>query len=189
MSSINILFIQNKPTSTKHYLLQLVCYATKLLGVSNFIDLNATIVPWMARTTKMVGIYLSDVLNKHQFDLTRTQWVLLKWLHEEDGQRQNDLALITGRNKASLTRLVQTMERKALVTRETDEYDKRSNRVYLTDNGRHLYQSTVPIVYEALNNIQQNLSQQEIGLLIQAMQKIQQTIQQGSYQNIDATEG
>lgn len=135
----------------------------------------------------MVGIYLSEVLAKHQFNLTRAQWVLLKWLDEEDGQRQNDLALITGRNKASLTRLIQTMERKALVRRETNEQDKRSNRVYLTENGRTLYQSTVPIVYEALNDIQQNLSQQEVNHLIQIMQKIQYNINHCTCSDIDST--
>ena len=92
----------------------------------------------------MIHFYLSDELKQYNFDLTRAQWVLLKRLHDEDGQMHNDLALITDRNKTSLTRLIHTMERKELVVRISDEQDKRINRIYLTAKGKSIYQQTKP---------------------------------------------
>ncbi|MEM1325779.1 MAG: MarR family transcriptional regulator [Bacteroidota bacterium] len=144
--------------------------------MSKSLDLNNTVVPWMARTTKLVGLYFADILSQHDFDLTREQWVLLKWLHDTDGQRQNDLALITGRNKASLTRLIHNMERKRLVERKVDEQDKRSNRIFLTEKGKQIYQSTLPVVFDTIHQIQAGLEATDIDRLIQLLQKIQTNI-------------
>lgn len=144
--------------------------------MSKSLDLNNTVVPWMARTTKLVGLYFADILSQHDFDLTREQWVLLKWLHDTDGQRQNDLALITGRNKASLTRLIHNMERKRLVERKVDEQDKRSNRIFLTEKGKQIYQSTLPVVFDTIHQIQSGLEATDIDRLIQLLQKIQTNI-------------
>jgi DNA-binding MarR family transcriptional regulator len=144
--------------------------------MSESLDLNNTVVPWMARTTKLVGLYFSDILSQHDFDLTREQWVLLKWLHDTDGQRQNDLALITGRNKASLTRLIHTMERKCLVERKADASDKRSNRIFLTQKGKQMYRLTLPVIFDAIDQIQGGLETTEVNQLIQLLQKIQTNI-------------
>ncbi|MEN0051694.1 MAG: MarR family transcriptional regulator [Bacteroidota bacterium] len=135
-------------------------------------DLNQTIIPYIARTAKMIHFYLSDELKQYNFDLTRTQWVLLKRLHDEDGQTQNDLALITDRNKTSLTRLIHTMERKELVVRISDEQDKRINRIYLTDKGKAIYQQTLPIIYDSLTKVQSSLSKEEIEQLINLLKRV-----------------
>ncbi|MEM8528616.1 MAG: MarR family transcriptional regulator [Bacteroidota bacterium] len=140
-------------------------------------DLNQTIVPYIARTAKMIHIYLSDELKQYDFDLTRAQWVLLKRLHDKDGQPQNDLALITDRNKASLTRLIHTMERKELVVRISDELDKRINRIYLTPKGKTVYQQTLPIIYESLTKMQSNLSEEEIEQLIGLLKRVYSSLE------------
>ncbi len=86
-------------------------------------DIEKTILPWMGKTSKMMGIYFKEKLKQHHIDLTREQWILLKKLNDGDGQAQNDLAIITERNKASLTRLINTMERKNYVARIPDTKD------------------------------------------------------------------
>ncbi|MEL6718671.1 MAG: MarR family transcriptional regulator [Bacteroidota bacterium] len=140
-------------------------------------DLNQTILPHIAKIAKAIHFYLSDKLKQHRFDLTKTQWVLLKFLHEEDGQKQNDLALITDRNKTSLTRLIHTMERKNLVTRVSDEQDKRINRIYLTKKGKGVYQDTLPVIYNSLTKIQSGLSEGEIGQLNGLLKKLYSSIE------------
>lgn len=140
-------------------------------------DLNQTVIPYIARTAKMIHLHLSDELKQHDFDLTRTQWVLLKRLHDEDGQMQNDLALITDRNKTSLTRLIHTMERKELVVRISDEHDKRINRIYLTKKGKAIYQQTLPIIYGSLTKMQASLSEDEIEQLIFLLKKMYSSVE------------
>lgn len=123
-----------------------------------------------------MSLFISDALVKGQFDLTRVQWVLLKLLHDQDGQTQNELALITDRNKASLTRLIHTMERKELVKRIAHQQDKRFNRIFLTEKGRQRYQETLPVFYECLDQLQAGINMQEIEELLRLLKKIQHNI-------------
>jgi len=84
--------------------------------------------------------------------LNISQTIALRWLAEQDGRPQSDLALITNRDKTTLTRLLATMEKKDLITRRKCEEDRRVNRVYLTDHGRSLIHSALPIVHEIVDH-------------------------------------
>ena len=64
--------------------------------------------------------------------LTRSQWWVLNHLFRQDGVTQSDLAEILDIEKATLGRLLDRMEAKNLVRRETDQYDRRAKRIYLT---------------------------------------------------------
>ncbi len=64
--------------------------------------------------------------------LTRSQWWVLTHLFRQDGITQSDLAEILDIEKATLGRLLDRMEAKDMVRRQTDDNDRRAKRVYLT---------------------------------------------------------
>lgn len=76
------------------------------------INIEKTILPWMGKTSKAIDYFLDDKLKEGGIELTKVQLVLLKKLREMDGQPQNNLAFLTNRDKASLARLITTMEKK-----------------------------------------------------------------------------
>lgn len=65
--------------------------------------------------------------------LTRSQWWVLNHLYFHEGISQTELAAILDIEKAALGRLLDRMEAKGLVARRQDEKDKRTRRVYLTE--------------------------------------------------------
>ena len=71
--------------------------------------------------------------------LHRGQPPLLFALWDEDGQSQAALAERLGIAPATLTRMVQRMERAGFVERRADPADERLSRVHLTEAGRALY--------------------------------------------------
>jgi DNA-binding MarR family transcriptional regulator len=93
-------------------------------------DIEKTLAPWLGKTTKMIDNYIQDMFHELNISLTKTQWVLLKKLHEKDGVPQQELAFLTGRDKTSLTRLVNTMEKKGVLARIPSKTDKRSNHIF-----------------------------------------------------------
>jgi DNA-binding MarR family transcriptional regulator len=97
-------------------------------------------------------------------------------LHQRDGKPQNELALITERNKASLVRLINNMEKNMLVTRVQDQDDKRINRIYLSERGKKVYATARPEVNRAYQEIQDGVSQQEIETTILILQKLLKNI-------------
>lgn len=146
----------------------------KFIHTGDFYD---TILPWMGRTMKLVDAYITHQLVEQNIDLTKVQLILLKILYSNDGQPQNDLALITNRDKASLARLLDTMVRKGLVVRVPSKEDKRINLVHITKKGMEYYERARPVLTEMINHIQQGISPKDIEFMIEKFRHMQQNIE------------
>ena len=139
-------------------------------------EFEQSVVPWIGKTGKLMHAFMSEKFKQHVISLSVEQFVILRLLHETDGRPQNDMALVTDRHKASLTRLLDNMENNHLVTRITDPDDKRVNRIHLTKHGKAVFQQTLPVIKEGIDEIQQGLSEQEIKTLIAILTKVQTNI-------------
>jgi len=124
----------------------------------------------------MIGCLINEVLLENNIDLTREQWVVLIKLYKYDGLAQNQLAFFTERDKTSLTRLINTMERKNLVIRKAAEKDKRVKLVYMTEIGKATFKKAFPVMQNIIQNLQKGLKQQEIDNTIYILQKLQNNL-------------
>lgn len=79
-------------------------------------------------------------------------WRVLAALREKDGRRMGDLSLTTSIDVSTLTRLVDTMEKRGLAARKSDPGDARAVALFVTGAGRRLTRRIVPIAerYEAV---------------------------------------
>lgn len=142
-------------------------------------DFNKTLPPWIGRTYKVINIYISDVFHKNNIQVTKEQWIVLKILHEDNHKIiQNDLAFITNRNKASLARLINVLEKNKLVTRKPSKEDSRKNFIYITKKGEQLFLKMKPLMLRSIEIIQEGVTQNEKKIFIKVMKKIQKNIQQ-----------
>ena len=137
------------------------------------VDFEKSVGPWLGKTVKIIDYYLQEALQNQGLDLSKEQMLILKKLHENDGQNQNQLALLTWRNKSSLTRGLSKMEKKGFIRREQFHEDKRINHVFLTPLGREIFQRTKPVIKNLLETIERNISEQEIQNMIITLKKIQ----------------
>ena len=76
---------------------------------------------------------------------TLQMWRVLAALREKDGRRMGDLSETTSIEVSTLTRLVDTMEKKGLVARRRDQEDARAVLLHVTPAGRRLTQRILPI--------------------------------------------
>jgi len=76
---------------------------------------------------------------------TLQMWRVLAALGERDGRRMGDLSETTSIEVSTLTRLVDTMEKKGLVARQPDGADARAVVLRATPAGRRLTQRILPI--------------------------------------------
>jgi len=76
---------------------------------------------------------------------TLQMWRVLAALRERDGRRMGDLSETTSIEVSTLTRLVDTMEKKDLVARQPDGADARAVVLQATPAGRRLTQRILPI--------------------------------------------
>ena len=106
------------------------------------------------------------------YDLTAPQWATLMRLLERDGWTQTELGGSQGMDKATVGGVVQRLEAKGLVARESDPDDGRVNRVTLTTAGRTLAAELKPFADEVNGRATARLSSEEakqlLSLLIRA---------------------
>ncbi|HEY4877270.1 MAG TPA: helix-turn-helix domain-containing protein, partial [Puia sp.] len=70
---------------------------------------------------------LQKKFNQASLNLTIEQWSVLYHLWKEDGRSQQELCNATFRDKPSITRLVDNLEKLQLVKRVASESDRRIN--------------------------------------------------------------
>lgn len=90
-------------------------------------------------------------------DITPEQWTVLLFLWEKDGVTQQELCNANFKDKPSMTRLIDNMEKQHLVVRISDKSDRRINLVHLTKSGKDLEAQVRKVaqvtLFEALNGL------------------------------------
>lgn len=140
------------------------------------IEIEETLMPWIGKSMKIIDCFFMDRFSKHGIDLTKVQWLLLKRLKEINGESQHNLAFLTNRDKASLTRLLTTMEKKNLVSRISSESDHRIKRIYITKHGDKILKQTVPVVNEMIIEMQSGLEEKDRRIAISVLKKLMENI-------------
>ncbi|HEX7690892.1 MAG TPA: MarR family transcriptional regulator [Sediminibacterium sp.] len=105
-------------------------------------------------------------------DITIEQWSVLYHLWKEDCLNQQELCNRTFRDKPSITRLVDNLEKQKLVKRMPSKTDRRINLVCLTDAARELQDRTLDIANETMNEALQDITKEEIDTVKQVLQKV-----------------
>ncbi len=97
---------------------------------------------------------------------------MLNRLWEEDGISQVELAERTVKDKPNITRMLDVLERRDLISRELDDYDRRASKIYLTKAGKALEEALVPIATASLAKATQGLSDTEIEQMKKTLNRI-----------------
>lgn len=105
-------------------------------------------------------------------DITIEQWSVLYHLWKNDGLSQQELCNATFRDKPSITRLVDNLEKLKLVKRVPSKEDRRINLIYLTEAAFALRDLTMDMANQTLNEALGGVSLEEIELCKAVLQKV-----------------
>lgn len=107
-----------------------------------------------------------------QIDLTVEQWSVLYQLWKEDGKSQQLLCETTFRDKPSITRLLDNLEKSKLVKRVGDKNDRRIKLIYLTAEGRRLETESMEVANITLNEALTGVSGERIEMAKEVLQVV-----------------
>lgn len=113
---------------------------------------------------------LDSALNQH--GLTIAVWPTLMCLWEEEGLTQTELANKAKVRASTTTRTLDKLVELGLVERRTDPRSRRSFLIYLTENGKQLKSSVLPIPAMLNKKVLSVLNEQESRELIRVLQKL-----------------
>ncbi len=113
---------------------------------------------------------LQKRFNSAGLNITIEQWSVLYHLWKQDGLSQQQLCNATFRDKPSITRLVDNLEKANLVKRVASEHDRRINMIYLTKNAQKLEEETMQIADEILTDALQSVPADKIEVCKEVLQ-------------------
>jgi DNA-binding MarR family transcriptional regulator len=105
-------------------------------------------------------------------DITIEQWSVLYHLWKQDGLSQQQLCDATFRDKPSITRLVDNLERLQLVKRVASKDDRRINMIYLTREAAQLQEQTMELANQTLNEALEGVTHGQVEIAKEVLQKV-----------------
>lgn len=127
---------------------------------------------YLNRTASVMRSSLQRAFQKQYQEITVDYWVILNRLWRKDGMIQNELAGLTGKDNASMTRMLDGMQKKGMIIRKPDENDRRAFRIHLTKKGKSLEEPLKKIAWENTSIGIKNVSRDELESLKRILQDI-----------------
>lgn len=130
----------------------------------------------LEQTVRQMRGYAQRQLDTLQTGVTVDQWVLLKIIEEYKQISQVELAQVAQKDTASITRILDLLQKKDLIQRIDDEYDRRKYMVSLTATGVEFVMRNLPFVNQIRSQTVQGLTQADILTLKSILEKIRQNV-------------
>jgi len=119
-----------------------------------------------------INHYLGVRFRAAGIGITVEQWTILACLCQKDKLSQQSLSQNTFRDKTSMTRLINTLEKQGLVVRIPDTTDRRANLVYLTQKGIDMEQKASAVVEQVAQHTLSILTEDELNMGTVLLKKI-----------------
>ncbi|MBS1746271.1 MAG: MarR family transcriptional regulator [Bacteroidetes bacterium] len=129
-----------------------------------------SVINGMASTA--VARHLQKNFRNAGLDITIEQWTVLYHLWKEDSLSQQELCNRTFRDKPSITRLIDNLEKQKLLKRSSHKIDKRINLVCLTDAGRALQDVTLALANQTMDDALHGVKKEDIEVVKLVLQKV-----------------
>jgi len=113
---------------------------------------------------------LQKKFNTAELNVTIEQWSVLYHLWKQDGISQQELCNATFRDKPSITRLVDNLEKLQLVKRVSSDADRRMNLIFLTKQAQKLQEQSMGLAEETLNEALQGVPPERIEICKEVLQ-------------------
>jgi len=123
--------------------------------------------------------HMQKKFKENNIDLTYEMHQIMASLWRNDGIKQQELADLTLKDKASMTFLIDNLSKRDLVKRMEDPADRRNKLIYLTPNGKKLGKKVEPWVVELFTIASKNFRITDITECIKAIEKMRDNIKSG----------
>lgn len=130
------------------------------------------------RVGRLLAIHLKNRVGKEDFDLPSHCFGILADLLENDGVKQQDLAIAIVKDKATIARALDLMEKKNIIVRIKDEKDRRNKKIFLTHKGHQLQKKVLFQGEDMYNEIKGLVSPEDMTTCLAVLDKIYDSLKE-----------
>lgn len=125
-----------------------------------------------SRTHSSMNRKLLKNFKEAKHPITTEQYGVMVQLWSSDGKSQQDLCCATGKDKPSITRIIDGLEKKGFVERRNCPNDRRKNLIFLTGNGSTLRKSSNDLAMKTLDEMVGKIDQKELEIAKKVMRQV-----------------
>ena len=115
----------------------------------------------LERTFRITKLSFIKVFNKLQVDITPDQWVLLDTLNNMGELSQKEISGQSFKDAATISRIIDKLEKKELVTRTSGQKDRRKTTIKLTEKGEKIVVTCQHEIDQLRKHSWQNLTEED----------------------------
>ena len=109
---------------------------------------------------------------QEDLNITTEQWSVLACLWDEDKVTQRELCDLTRKDKPSMTRLIDNLERNKIVVRVPHATDRRVNLIHLTQYGASSHEKVTEVVQRVVDKSLEGVSEDEVNFARALLNKV-----------------
>ncbi|MDB5218509.1 MAG: Transcriptional regulator, MarR family protein [Myxococcaceae bacterium] len=143
------------------------------------IVLEKALAYWIHRVYQASRNEMFRMMRDDGEEITPEQWIVLVRLWDGDGRTQTELGESTYRDRPTMSRILDGMERRDLVARRADPENARVWRVHLTPKGKGLRKKLVRRAKELVERTQRGISEKDLLITRDALTQMFLNLTQG----------
>ena len=128
--------------------------------------------------------YIATIFQEQGVDLTPEQYLILDTLWDEGVIPQQQIATLTMKDKNSITKLLDQLERKGMILRISDKADRRLNLIDLTEKAKELKESVTTLAIESVNRIVEGIPHEDLNTFVSVLVRMEGNIRDSDTKNI-----
>ena len=118
-----------------------------------------------------------DDLQKNGIDVTPEQYLVLDILWDNQPLSQQKIADMIQKDKNSVTKIIDSLEKKNLVSRMVDKKDRRINIIELTKEGRDLEKIATEVAIKFMNDTIQDIDERDLDSFVKVMRQMKNNLE------------
>ena len=124
------------------------------------------------RTLRIIRLDLGKRLKQVNVDITPEQWMILSSLYGNNGQSQTELCNDSFKNAPTVSRIIDLLSKKGYTERQRFENDRRSYKIFLTEEGKTVVEQASPAIIAARSKGWTDLSDEDYDGFIKVLNNI-----------------
>ncbi|TKC15362.1 MarR family winged helix-turn-helix transcriptional regulator [Robertmurraya kyonggiensis] len=123
------------------------------------------------KMTRIINHYLKP------YHITTEQWAVLRTLHESSQIPQKELSIKTDKDQATLTKILDLIEKRELVRRIPNPTDRRSFLIEITEKGTALVEELTHFIEEIFTKIVNGIEQEKLAIFQEVLHSLETNIE------------
>ncbi|ASQ90750.1 MarR family transcriptional regulator [Prosthecochloris sp. GSB1] len=111
-------------------------------------------------------------------NISPEQFAVLVRLSSGEGLTQNEIADYVLKDDATITRVLDSLEKKGLALRKKSDHDRRANLAFITSRGKALVEKVFPMLEKIHEKLREGIGEGELATAIRVLERLRNNAMQ-----------